>query len=280
MTKRSRSLKNFIQRVAFGILYLVVIIGSLFLGRFAYGFVFLLITLIALYEFYALTKASGAFPQVILSLITGGVVFILSFLVSARLADPGLLLLILPFLIVIFILALFSEKPDVMKNTAISFLGIVYVAIPMSVINLMAFPSGNAFGYTHRIILGILTLVWINDSGAYLVGMTIGRHRLFERISPKKSWEGAIGGALLTLICALWLHLIMGSLHRTDWLFIAVIVSVFGVFGDLTESLFKRSVGQKDSGKIIPGHGGLLDRIDSILFVMPLAAVYLIISNI
>jgi phosphatidate cytidylyltransferase len=212
-------------------------------------------------------------------LITGGVAFVLAFLVSADMADPRLLLLIIPFLISIFILSLFSDKPDVMRNTAISFMGIVYVSIPMSVINFLAFPSGNDYAYTHRVILGIMTLVWINDSGAYLVGMSIGRHRLFERISPKKSWEGAIGGALLTLICALWLHLIMGALERTDWLVLALIVSVFGVFGDLTESLFKRSVGQKDSGKIIPGHGGLLDRIDSILFVMPLAAVYLILSN-
>jgi phosphatidate cytidylyltransferase len=190
-----------------------------------------------------------------------------------------MLLLIIPFIILIFILALYSDKPDMMRNTAISLMGIVYVSIPMSVINFLAFPYSNAHEYTYRIILGILTLVWINDTGAYLVGMTIGRHRLFERISPKKSWEGAVGGAILTLICALWLHLIMGALDRTDWLFFALIVSVFGVFGDLTESLFKRSVGQKDSGKIIPGHGGLLDRIDSILFVMPLATVYVILSN-
>lgn len=272
-------MKNFIQRVAFGIIYLVIIIGSLFLGKFAFGGVFLLVNLIALYEFYALSIASGAYPPVIPSLITGGAAFILAFLVSADMADPKLLLLIIPFIILIFILALFSDKPDVMKNTAISFMGIIYVSIPMSVINFLAFPSSNNYAYTHRIILGIMTLVWINDSGAYLVGMSVGRHRLFERISPKKSWEGAIGGAVLTLICALWLDMIMGALNRTDWLFLALIVSVFGVFGDLTESLFKRSVGQKDSGKIIPGHGGLLDRIDSVLFVMPLAAVYLILCN-
>jgi phosphatidate cytidylyltransferase len=272
-------LKNFIQRVAFGIIYLVIIIGSLFFGRFAFGFIFLVINLVALYEFYALTEATGSAPPVFPSLVAGGVVFITAFLVSAQVAGPGLLLLIIPFIILIFILALYSGEKDVMKNTALSIMGIVYVSVPLSVINLLAFPQENASGYTHRIILGILTLVWINDSGAYLTGMAFGRHRLFERISPGKSWEGAIGGAILTLIAALWLHLIMGALNRTDWLIFALIVSVFGVFGDLTESLFKRSVGQKDSGKIMPGHGGLLDRIDSILFVMPLAAVYLVLSN-
>lgn len=272
-------MKNFIQRVAFGIIYLVIIIGSLLTGKFAFGLVFLLINLIALYEFYSLSKSSGVYPQVIPSLITGGLSFILAFAVSSQMAEPRLFMLIIPFSVLIFILALFSDKPDVMKNTAISFMGIVYVALPMSMINLLAFPSGNAHIYTYRIVLGIMTLIWINDTGAYLVGMSIGRHRLFERISPKKSWEGAIGGAVLTLICSLWLHLLMGALDRTDWLFLALIVSVFGVFGDLTESLFKRSAGQKDSGKIIPGHGGLLDRIDSILFVMPIAAVYLSFSN-
>jgi phosphatidate cytidylyltransferase len=260
-------------------IYLVIIIGSLFMGKFAFGFIFLLINMIALHEFYSLTESSGAYPAIIPSLITGGAAFVLAFLVSAGVAGPGLWLLIIPFIILLFILALFSEKGDAMRNTAISFLGIIYVSLPLSVINFLAFPSVNAYGYSHRIILGILTLVWINDSGAYLVGMSIGRHRLFERISPKKSWEGAVGGAVLTLICSLWLHIIMGALHRTDWLILALIVSVFGVFGDLTESLFKRSAGQKDSGRIIPGHGGLLDRIDSILFVMPLAAVYLFLSN-
>jgi phosphatidate cytidylyltransferase len=272
-------LKNFFQRIASGILYLGIIIGSLFLGKFAFGAVFLLINLIALYEFYQLTRASGAFPMVVPSLVTGAVTFVLMFLVSARLVHPNLLLLIIPFAILLLILALYMQKPDVIRNTAISFLGIIYVSLPLSTLHWLAFPPDNAFAYTHRVILGLLTLVWINDTGAYLVGITIGRHRLFERISPKKSWEGAIGGALLTLVCAWWMGLLMGMLNRTDWLILALIVSVFGVFGDLTESLFKRNVGQKDSGTLIPGHGGLLDRIDSILFVVPLAVVYLLLRN-
>jgi phosphatidate cytidylyltransferase len=145
--------------------------------------------------------------------------------------------------------------------------------------NFLAFPEVNGFGYTHRIILGILTLVWINDTCAYLTGISIGRHRLFARISPRKSWEGALGGAVLTFMVAWWLHRIMGMLDRPDWLVIALIVSVFGVYGDLTESLFKRSADMKDSGAIIPGHGGVLDRIDSVLFVMPLSLVYLTLCN-
>jgi phosphatidate cytidylyltransferase len=155
----------------------------------------------------------------------------------------------------------------------------MYVAVPVSTTNYLAFPPSNQFEYTHRVLLGILILVWINDTGAYIIGITMGRHRLMERISPKKSWEGAAGGAVLTLLAAWWMPRLMGMEDRSDWIVISLIVSVFGVLGDLTESLFKRNAGLKDSGSIIPGHGGILDRIDSILFVMPLSLVYLLLSK-
>jgi phosphatidate cytidylyltransferase len=145
--------------------------------------------------------------------------------------------------------------------------------------NYLVFPAANGFGYTHRIVLGILTLVWINDTGAFLIGIMFGRNKLFPRVSPKKSWEGAIGGAFISLVAAIWMHSLMGILNRSDWIILAIVVSVFGVFGDLAESLFKRSADMKDSGLLIPGHGGLLDRIDSILFVMPLALCYLNVIN-
>ncbi len=272
-------MKNVIQRTLSGIIYLGILIGSLFFGKFTFGLVFLLICLTALYEFYGLTRATGAFPFVIPALLAGASLFVLSFLVSSSSVNPAFLFLVLPLIIFILMVALYSRKPDVVRNTAMSFLGLIYVAVPLSTMNFLAFPEINGFSYTHRIVLGILSLVWINDTGAYLVGISVGRHRLFARISPRKSWEGAIGGALFTLICAWWLHRIMGMLERPDWLVIALIVSIFGVFGDLMESLFKRSADMKDSGAIMPGHGGMLDRIDSVLFVMPLSLVYLTLCN-
>jgi phosphatidate cytidylyltransferase len=273
------SLKNIIQRAISGLIYLVVIIGSLFLGKIAFGLVFLLVCLVALYEFYVLTFAAGSTPYLLPSLIAGAIVFILSFLTSSALAGMSSLTLLLPLILFMFLIALYSGQQDAIRSSAISLLGILYIAIPLSTMNYLAFPQSNGYAYTHRIVLGILTLVWINDTGAYLVGITIGRHRLLERVSPKKSWEGAIGGALLTILCGWWLNPVMGILDRKDWLVFAVIVSVFGVLGDLTESLFKRNAGMKDSGSIIPGHGGILDRIDSLLFVMPLSLVYLVMSN-
>jgi len=272
-------LKNIIQRAVSGLLYLVIIVGSLFLGKIAFGLIFLLICVIALYEFYNLTFASGSTPFLLPSLIAGAIVFLLAYLTSSRYTVTATLILVLPLILFIFLVALYSDQKDVIRSTAISLLGILYIAIPLSTVNYLAFPHCNGYVYTHRILLGILTLVWINDTGAYLVGISIGRHRLLERVSPKKSWEGAIGGTILTLACGWWMKPLMGILDQKDWLVLALIVSVFGVFGDLTESLFKRSAGLKDSGIIIPGHGGILDRIDSILFVMPLSLVYLIMSN-
>jgi phosphatidate cytidylyltransferase len=272
-------LKNLIQRIISGIFYLGIIIGALFLGPYAFFAVFFVITLIALYEFYGIALASGASPFVIPSLLIGAFFYIISFLVSTSLAQPKLLLLAIPLVFFLLITAMYSNRPDVIRNTAVSILGLAYVSVPMAALNFMAFPASNDHFFTYRMILGVLILIWVNDSGAYVVGMLIGRNKLFERISPKKSWEGAIGGAVFTLLIALWMSRIVGILGRLDWLALALLVSVLGVVGDLVESLFKRSVDLKDSGNLIPGHGGMLDRIDSLLFVMPLALVYLVLTN-
>jgi len=267
-------LKNFFQRTIFGIIYLVVIIGSLLLGKYAYGTVFLIINLLALYEYYSLAGVERVIPGMLLGTAT----FVLAFLTASGMAGPGILMLILPFIMAVYMFALFSPRQEVWNETPRSFTGVIYVSLPISLMNLIVFQGGQ-FEYTYKVLLGIFILIWINDTGAYLVGMSAGKHKLFERISPKKSWEGAFGGALFTFAASWWMHSVMGGPGRIHWIMLAAIVSVFGVLGDLTESLVKRIAGQKDSGKLIPGHGGMLDRIDSVLFVMPLSAVYLLLRN-
>lgn len=275
----SPAVKNLVQRTLSGIVYLVVIIGALLSGKIPFGFVFMVITLLALYEFYGMALASGAAPFVVPSMTAGALIYGLSYLVAASVLPYRMLVLAIPLFLFLFIIALYSMRPEVIRNSAVSLLGVVYVVFPVAAMNFLAFPEVNGYVYTHRIILGILILVWINDTGAYLVGITLGRHRLFKRISPKKSWEGAIGAAIITLGVSWWMQDLTGILAREQWLVLALIASVFGVFGDLTESLFKRSVNIKDSGTLIPGHGGVLDRVDSILFVMPLALCYLALSG-
>jgi phosphatidate cytidylyltransferase len=273
-------LKNVVQRTVSGIIYLVVIIGSLFLGQFTFAVLFLIISLLALYEYYGMAVVSGGTPFTIQGLIAGALIFAISFLVTSGVVPREMLGLILVIPVLLFLTALYSKGDDIIRNIAVTFLGLVYIILPMSVMIILAFPDATGHVYTHRVVLGIFALVWINDTGAYLTGMTLGRHRLFSRISPKKSWEGAIGGGVLTVATSMWMVALMDILTRTDWIVLAVIVSIFGVYGDLTESLFKRSVDMKDSGSVMPGHGGILDRMDSVLFVMPVAVGYLLLRNI
>jgi phosphatidate cytidylyltransferase len=146
--------------------------------------------------------------------------------------------------------------------------GLVYIAIPYSLLAFLVFPGANNHQYTSGILLGLLALIWLNDTGAYVFGMLFGKHRLFERISPKKSWEGAIGGTIVTIVLGYCMNFFVPFLSRADWIILSLLVSVFGVFGDLFESLLKRSAGVKDSGNLMPGHGGILDRMDSLLLYL------------
>jgi phosphatidate cytidylyltransferase len=272
-------LKNLVQRTVSGIVYLIIIIGSLFLGKYGFGAVFLLAGILALLEFYELNGIPGTTTVPILGIAAAAVIFILSFLVTAQMGESRLLTVVLSLPVLLFIAALYSSVSDPVKSLGIVFLGIVYVVIPLAAMNYLVFPAVNDHMYTHRIVLGILSLVWINDTGAYVAGTLLGRHRLFPRISPKKSWEGLAGGTILTMATAWWMTDIMGILSQTDWIILGAVASVFGVYGDLAESLIKRKADRKDSGALIPGHGGVLDRIDSILFVMPVSFLYLMIKG-
>jgi phosphatidate cytidylyltransferase len=175
----------------------------------------------------------------------------------------------------IFVFELYRKKNKPFQNIALTFLGIIYIALPFSLLYLMGFKEYTVTGFKPKIILGFFFLLWTSDTGAYLVGMTLGRHPFFPRISPKKSWEGFIGGVVLTLLIAWVISNYFTFLSTYDWLIIGLIIAVTGAIGDLIESLLKRSLNVKDSGNILPGHGGILDRFDSVIFAAPLVFVYL-----
>jgi phosphatidate cytidylyltransferase len=157
-------------------------------------------------------------------------------------------------------------------NLGYTFLGIIYVAVPFALVNELIITSN---GYRPRLMIGILLMLWGNDSGAYFAGKFLGKRKLFERISPKKTWEGFFGGLAVSLIVALVCSHFFDDLGAIQWLITAVIISVTGTLGDLVESLFKRSISIKDSGSIIPGHGGFLDRFDGLLLSMPFIVTFL-----
>jgi len=172
---------------------------------------------------------------------------------------------------------LFRKEENNISNIATGILGLSYIAIPLCLANYVVFTNGI---YNSFPLILLFILIWTNDTGAYLVGMSIGKHKLFPRISPKKSWEGLFGGIILTIIVSLIFVVIRQDISVFNGIFIGILVSVSSVFGDFTESMFKRSFNIKDSGRIIPGHGGLLDRFDSMLFAIPIYLCYIKISGI
>ena len=195
-------------------------------------------------------------------------------------------LLLIPVISVVMGIELFRKVERPFDSLAHTFFSIIYTAVPFSMFPFAAFSQTGleplipmeGIQFSPGILVGFFLLLWTNDTGAYLVGSAIGKHRLFERISPKKSWEGFFGGMILTLLVARLISGWLGVADTTGWMIIALIISVAGTLGDLLESMLKRSLGLKDSGTILPGHGGFLDRFDSVVVAFPLVYLYLAVS--
>jgi len=264
---------NLTQRIITGLSGAAVIITAICLNEWTYFIVFLLIVLLALLEFYKLAGLDGMVPQKYFGTFSGVLIFVLSFLIESSKLPYQYYYLIFPIVSFVYMIKLykkFERKP--FTNIAYTFLGIFYVAIPFSLLNIAVFDKG---AYHYEIILGCLLILWASDTGAYFAGTFFGKRKLFERISPKKSWEGFFGGALLALLFAVGIARYLDYLSLVQWLVIGVIIIVGGTFGDLIESLLKRSIEIKDSGTTLPGHGGFLDRFDGLLISAPFIVAYL-----
>jgi phosphatidate cytidylyltransferase len=178
-----------------------------------------------------------------------------------------------PIVFCMFIYELYTASRYPFANIAYMTLGMFYIGIPFALLNFIAFDGSHFYS---KIVFGLLVLTWVNDTGAYLVGSQFGKTPLFPRISPRKTWEGTIGGISTTILCGLILSIFITDIAPLNWIVLAMMVAMFGTLGDLVESMLKRSVGIKDSGTLLPGHGGLLDRFDAFIFVIPFAAAYLL----
>ena len=236
--------------------------------------------MLGLWEFYTLAEKGNIKPQKILGMVAGCIFYLVSTLYLNRIIPEIYLIVPIPLLFLIFIFELFSKSDKPIVNIAITLSGIFYIALPLALLSYLAYPPPpypgfELFKYNPNVLLGFFFLIWTNDSAAYITGVTFGKHRLFERISPKKTWEGSIGGAVLSLIAAYIISIYFTELQLADWLVIAFIITIFGTLGDLVQSLFKRSVNVKDSGSILPGHGGILDRFDGVLLSVPFVFIYL-----
>jgi phosphatidate cytidylyltransferase len=250
-----------------------IIISAIYWQSWSYFAVFLGITFFSMREFYKLVGIDGYLPLSSWGTLTGILIYTFTFLAQKSHIDPDIFYLVFPFGSIIYFIKLY-KKSDVkpFTNIAYTFLGILYVAVPFSLMHVIAFCTGV---YRFEIITGILLLTWASDTGGYFAGTMFGRTSLFKRISPKKSWEGFIGGAVLTLVIAFLISRFADIFPLWKWMVVGLLTVIAGTYGDLVESLFKRSIKIKDSGESIPGHGGFLDRFDALLLSLPFIAAFL-----
>lgn len=271
---------NFIQRAVTGVLFVIVLVGCILYSPLSFGILFTIISVLSVHEFAQLvSKSSEVSINKTITALGGAYLFLalMSFCtqqsVGARVFLPYLGLLLY-----MMITELYLKKKNPTGNWAYSMLSQLYVALPFALLNVLAFqnsPGTGSVTYNPILPLSIFVFIWLSDTGAYCVGSLIGKHRLFERISPKKSWEGSIGGGIFSIASSLGFAHFFPFMPGWQWVGLAIVVVIFGTWGDLTESLMKRQLGIKDSGNILPGHGGMLDRFDSALMAIPAAVVYL-----
>jgi len=274
---------NLLRRTITGAFIVVFVLGGLWLHPVSFFIVGAVMLAGTQKEYYTMVRSTGIRPQVITGIITGFLVYFISTLVAMKVIPRESYLVLIPIMSVTMVVELYRRKEKPFDSLAHTFFSILYTAIPFSMFPYSAFSrtglqplfSFNNWEFSPGILIGFFLLLWSNDTGAYLVGSAIGKHRMMERISPKKSWEGFFGGLLLTLIVARLLSGLLGVVDVKGWMIIAVIITVAGTYGDLIESMLKRSVGFKDSGNIMPGHGGFLDRFDSVVIAFPLVYLYI-----
>lgn len=272
MSKKISTLSNLSQRVIVGVLGAAVFVGSICFSEWTYFLLFLGLTLLGIAEFYKMVRVQGIRANRMMGYVLGGLFFVSMFFVRRDVVPGEVIYLSLPVLFLTFIIELYRKQPQPFTNVAFTIMGVVYVAGPFGLLHLLAYLEGE---YSWQPILGLMLLIWASDTGGYIAGKNFGKHKLFERISPGKTWEGWAGGTLFSIGVGYALAFFFTDLELYQWVAMAVIVSVFGVLGDLTESMLKRSLGVKDSGTLLPGHGGLLDRFDSLLMAIPFIVAFL-----
>ncbi len=249
--------------------------------------------MLGLNEFYSLLEFAKYKPQRGVGIAVGAIMFLL-FVFRYELFGDLIFALMIPFIVSIFFVELYRDEPNPFVNIALTLVGIFYIVLPFALwVNYLCpyatthnkyvdqlidsfLPNSN---YNPKIVLGYFFILWTNDTGAYLTGMSIGKRKLWERVSPKKTWEGFFGGVILSIAVAYLISRYFKELSPLLWMIMGLLISVFGTFGDLVESLFKRSIDVKESGGLLPGHGGILDRFDGVLLSTPIVLTFVQIAE-
>lgn len=267
--------REFLVRSISGLVFVSIFVGGTLLSASVFTGLICAITVGCISEFLNIAKKSGFSPQYRVAQTMGFLIIILNSGIATGVIPAQYICSIVPMLLVVTIVELYRKKANPIGNIGVTIASVIYVATSLS---MLIYLAQTPTSYRPWIVLGVVLIVWANDVGAYLVGISIGKHRLMERISPKKSWEGFFGGVIFAIAVAM----VMGHFLNSNivvWAGAGFVTAIIGVLGDLVESMFKRSAEIKDSGNLIPGHGGLLDRFDALILASPFVFLYFTIFN-
>lgn len=276
-------MNNLTQRLITGFFFITIIIGSVVFNQYSFFALFALITMLCIREYQQIIESrlssSVAWKKAYFFINTSFalLIFGIIFLVAAKLIPMVYMSVVAAFPLAWFIVEMYTKAPTPFTNTVFNSMGLFYLAVPLSSASFLVFRGG---GYEYKYLLSILFFAWANDSFAFLVGKYFGKTKLFERISPKKTWEGFLGGFVATILFAFLAHWLMPLIGQKEvsllhYIAMAIITSVLSTYGDLAESMIKRNLQIKDSGSALPGHGGFLDRFDGLLFALPANTLYI-----
>lgn len=268
---------NFWQRAVTGTFFVAAVAGCTLLGEWSFMILLVAINFLCLLEFYELVLPDKRWIEKYLGIILGSVILGMFAMIFSADLSLAWYYHIIPVFMIMFIIKLFEKSHNEFSTLAFQLLGLTYITIPIVMLAKMGFL--NSLYYSAGLPMGFFILLWTSDTGAYIAGRSFGKTKLFERVSPKKTWEGSIGGLILVLIVAFGLSYLFDDVSKTDWLVIGTLIVIFGTFGDLFESLLKRNLHIKDSGTILPGHGGVLDRFDGLFLAVPAVFFYLLLTN-
>lgn len=268
-------MNNVVQRTITGSVYTALIVLSLVFHPIAFGVVTLLFNLLGLLEFKKIGDKLSINPGFLWIVINNLLFLVALTLIFLNIPGSSLIPLLL-LLVVLQIFPIYQKSGNPFSSMQFSLFGSLYISLPLIILNLI---QQHAINERIPYTLALFVIIWTNDTFAYLSGMAFGKHRLFERLSPKKSWEGFFGGAIMSVVAALIFNFFFPAKGTMYWILFAVLSCVASVFGDFVESLIKRNAGIKDSGTLLPGHGGILDRTDSLLLASPIIFIYLSLTN-
>lgn len=270
---------NFLQRAVTGILFVGILVGCILYDPWTFSALFVVISALTIREFgHLINQIEGVSINKNITMLAGVYLYIAVMAFCTNLSGSKIFIPYLLLIMYLMISELYLKKNNPVMNWAYSMLSQLYIALPFAMLNVLSFhtsPMDTSVSYNPILPLSVFVFIWLSDTGAYCVGSLIGKHRLFERISPKKSWEGSIGGSVAAIGSSFIFAHYFPIMNMAEWAGLALVVVIFGTWGDLTESLLKRQLHIKDSGAILPGHGGMLDRFDSALMAIPAAVVYL-----